>query len=181
MVCVCIYIYTVYIYISKSITSKILPSQASNGGKTKHLGVGGFLGISCCPSFRKMDGSWWSPTASIPGFRGCSCFQPLMEETETIITTAQFWNGSPNWAPIPIRNTWIDDGPNGGEHGGVPSLETTYFWEVEEMKSWKAERAFTTHFFVLNFYPLVNWQLAPENNNVLVETNLPTPICQGLC
>ena len=162
MVCVCIY--TVYIYISKSITSKILPSAiASNGGKTKHLGVGGFLGISCCPSAA-------AESATHGGDRNEN------------ITTAQFWNGSPNWASMKkIGNTWIDDGPNGGEHGGVPSLETTHFWEVEEMTSWKAERAFTTHFFVLNFYPLVNWQLAPENNNVLVETNLPTPICQGLC
>ena len=29
-------------------------------------------------------------------------------------------------------------------------------------------------------YPLVNKQLDPENNNFLMETNLPTPICQGL-
>ena len=30
-------------------------------------------------------------------------------------------------------------------------------------------------------YPLVNKQLDPENHNFLMETSLPTPICQGLC
>ena len=30
-------------------------------------------------------------------------------------------------------------------------------------------------------YPMVNKQLDPENDQFLVETNLPTPICQGLC
>ena len=30
-------------------------------------------------------------------------------------------------------------------------------------------------------YPLVNKQLDPENNHLLMETSLPTPICQGLC
>ena len=30
-------------------------------------------------------------------------------------------------------------------------------------------------------YPLVNKQLDPENHQFLMETNLPSPICQGLC
>ena len=29
--------------------------------------------------------------------------------------------------------------------------------------------------------PLVNKQLDPENSQFLMETSLPTPICQGLC
>ena len=29
-------------------------------------------------------------------------------------------------------------------------------------------------------YPLANKQLDPENHHVLMETSLPTPICQGL-
>ena len=29
--------------------------------------------------------------------------------------------------------------------------------------------------------PLVNKQLDPENHQFLMETSLPTPICQGLC
>ena len=31
------------------------------------------------------------------------------------------------------------------------------------------------------FYPLVDKQLDPENNQFLMETNLPTPIWQDLC
>jgi len=30
-------------------------------------------------------------------------------------------------------------------------------------------------------YPLVNKQFDPENQQFLMETSLPTPICQGLC
>ena len=35
--------------------------------------------------------------------------------------------------------------------------------------------------FATMSYPIVNKQLDPENDKFLVETNLPTPICQGLC
>ena len=30
-------------------------------------------------------------------------------------------------------------------------------------------------------YPLVNKQFDPENHQLLEETNLPIPVCQGLC
>jgi hypothetical protein len=30
-------------------------------------------------------------------------------------------------------------------------------------------------------YPMVNKQFDPENDPFLMETSLPTPICQGLC
>ena len=30
-------------------------------------------------------------------------------------------------------------------------------------------------------YPLVNKHVDPENNPFLMETNLPSPTCQGLC
>jgi hypothetical protein len=32
-----------------------------------------------------------------------------------------------------------------------------------------------------DLYPLVNKQLDPENHQLLMETNLPNPIWQGLC
>jgi len=36
-------------------------------------------------------------------------------------------------------------------------------------------------FWCFGIYPMVNKQLDPENHQFLMETSLPTPICQGLC
>ena len=45
------------------------------------------------------------------------------------------------------------------------------FWAFSDIIWW----------LLILFYPLVNKQLDPENHHFLEETNLPTPIYQGLC
>ena len=60
-------------------------------------------------------------------------------------------------------------------HGFPPKCLWYCWWtQVFHMVSTKNPVFFTS-------YPLVNKQWDPENHQVLEETNLPIPICQGLC
>ena len=61
-----------------------------------------------------------------------------------------------------------------------PAAQLVYVWSPR-LSSWTIPwRPWQSLGMILR-YPLVNKQLDPENHQLLEETNLPIPICQGLC